>query len=145
MNHHEIAKQVEEPTLQTEVVHRSLEPNKIMILNTTTKQSVALPLRLTTISPESRADAIYTIVSDFLNEQFVSQKLLPCTFYEILSLTKDVHTVSIYETKNDAIHEMPPSYQFIFTNITQKELLEELGSVITDHFVHVIKERGDAS
>lgn len=145
MNNHEIAKQVEELTFQTEVIHRSLEPNKIMILNTTTKQSVALPLRLTTISPESRANAIHTIVSDFLNEQFVSQKLLPCTFYEILSLTKDVHTVSIYETKDDAIHEMPPNYQFIFTNITQKELLEEIGSIVTHHLVHVIKYRGDES
>lgn len=145
MNEAEIKKRVNELASKVHVVGQDVESDKFHILDVTSKQAVRVPLNITEISPLSRKDVTSNMIEEFLTDQFVSQKLTPCTFYEVLSLSKDVHILSIYETQGDAMHEMPPCYQFLFANFKQKEILDELGSIVTDHFVHVVQEQGDVS
>lgn len=145
MNEFELTKRVQDLASQIDVVGQDVGFDKSVILNTITKQSIRIPLNVTKISPLTRKDVVSNMIPEFLNEQFVSQKLLPCTFYEVLSFSPDVHMLSIYETKDDAIHEMPPSYQFMFSNFKQKEIIEELGAIVTNHLVHVVEQEGDVS
>lgn len=145
MNEFELTKRVQDLASKVDVHGEDVGFDKSVILNTITKQSIRIPLNVTKISPLTRKDVVSNMIPEFLNEQFVSQKLTPCTFYEVLSLSKDVHMLSIYETQGDAMHEMPPCYQFLFTNFKQQEIIDEIGSVVTDHLVHVVQEQGDES
>ena len=142
MNESEIKKRVNHLASKVHVVGQDVDADKLHILNVTSKQAVRVPLNITEISPLSRKDVTSNMIEDFLTEQFVSQKLTPCTFYEVLSLSQDVHMLSIYETQGDAMHEMPPCYQFLFTNFKQKEIIDKIGSIVTDHLVHVVQEQG---
>ena len=145
VNEAEIKKRVNHLASKVHVVGQDVDADKLHILNVTSKQAVRVPLNITEISPLSRKDVTSNMIEDFLTEQFVSQKLTPCTFYEVLSLSQDVHMLSIYETQGDAMHEMSPCYQFLFTNFKQKEIIDEIGSIVTDHLVHVVQEQGDES
>ena len=145
MDNPELVKRINDLASQIDVVGQDVGFDKSVILNTITKQSIRIPLNITKISPLTRKDVVSNMIPEFLNEQFVSQKLLPCTFYEVLSFSPDVHMLSIYETKDDAIHEMPPAYQFMFSNFKQKEIIEELGAIVTNHLVHVVEQEGDMS
>ena len=133
MNESEIKKRVNHLASKVHVIGQDVDADKLHILNVTSKQAVRVPLNITEISPLSRKDVTSNMIEDFLTEQFVSQKLTPCTFYEVLSLSQD------------DMHEMPPCYQFLFTNFKQKEIIDEIGSIVTDHLVHVVQEQGDVS
>lgn len=130
---------------QVDVIGQNVGFNKFTILNTITKDVVQVPLNVTEKSPLTRKDIISNMILNFLNEQFVSQKLIPCTFYEILSFSSDIHMLSIYETKEDSIYEMPPAYQFIFNHFKDEEIVDGLGLIVSKHFIHVTKHGGDPS
>lgn len=130
---------------QTTVTHRTLKSDKSTILNIVTRQSVALPLTIPYTSQKERQNILKMMTYDFLNEQFILQKILPCTFYELMSLNPQVHMLSIYETKEQTTYEIPPTHQFMFINFTDNEILENLGEVIADHITRVSFEQGDES
>ena len=130
---------------QTTVTHRTLKSDKSTILNIVTRQSVALPLEIENVSPEERQNILKMMTYDFLNDQFILQKILPCTFYELMSLNSQVHMLSIYETKEQTTYEIPPTHQFMFINFTDNEILKNLGEVIADHITRVSFEQDDES